>query len=90
MFPGGGPVFGRTRYSCCPSGYFLRNDLCVLGTNNVCICGNGVAAVGNACTDDDLEICVSCDSGYYRLFQGPKRSLQVTAGRIFSFFHNLT
>ena len=47
----------------------------VPATNNVCTCGNGVAAVGSACTDDGLEVCASCDNGYYRLFQGPKRSL---------------
>ena len=46
-----------------------------IGEDNVCTCGNGAIAVGSACTDDGLEVCTSCDNGYYRLFQGPKRSL---------------
>jgi surface protein len=35
-------------------------------TQNVCSCSDGISANGTACTTNEANICLSCDSGYYK------------------------
>ena len=37
---------------------------CTTTTINTCVCANGTAAVGDACTSDGAYLCASCDTDH--------------------------